>query len=85
MNIDSVRAKFYVYSITLYADNAQVVLQPVTSGSKENETFWKYTPSGKLEMSIKGSAAALFEVGKEYYIDFTLAEPIKVNGTETAQ
>lgn len=70
------RAKFYVYSKTEFSgsDTVQVVLQPVTSGSAENESFWKWTPSGKIEMSIRGEAAALFHVGEEYYIDFSSAK-----------
>ena len=45
---------------------------PVTSGSEENKEFYHYTPTGKLELnSIKNG---LFEVGKEYYLDFTLAK-----------
>ncbi len=69
------RAKFYVYSKTEYSvnDTVNVVLQPVTSGSVENETFWKWTPSGKLEMGIKKESADWFETGKEYYLDFVLA------------
>ncbi len=67
------RAKFYVYSKTEFADVWQVVLQAVTKTSPENETFWKYTPSGKIEMSIRKEAGDLFEVGKEYYIDISPA------------
>lgn len=69
------RAKFYVYSKTEYSgnDTVSVVLQPVTTGSKENEAFWKWTPSGKLEMGIKAESAKYFEVGKEYYLDFAPA------------
>lgn len=67
------RAKFYVYSKTEFSGNesVQVVLQAVTRTSPENESFWKWTPSGKLEMSIKPEAAAFFIIGKEYYLDFT--------------
>ncbi len=38
----------------------------------ENKKFWEYTPSGSLELgTIKQMP---FEVGKEYYLDITLAE-----------
>lgn len=67
------RAKFYVFSKTEFTDGWQVVLQPVTKTSPENETFWRYTPSGKLEMFVRKEAGNLFEVGKEYYLDFTPA------------
>lgn len=54
---------------------AKVVLQPVTGGSDENKQFWQYTPSGKIELlTVNADAAKQFEVGKEYYIDFTQAE-----------
>jgi hypothetical protein len=50
------------------------VFWPVTSGSPENDAFYKYTPAGKLELStINAEAAAGFEVGKAYYLDFTPA------------
>lgn len=68
-----VRAKFYVYSKTLYADTCAVLLQPVTSGSEENKTFWKYTPSGKLEMNVAKEVGDMFEIGQEFYLDFTPA------------
>lgn len=69
-----VRAKFYVYSVTrITGGNVSVVLQPVTSGSEENKSFWKYTPSGKLEMQMSAGIAAAdaFEPGQEFYLDFT--------------
>lgn len=43
----------------------------VTDGSEENKAFFAATPSGQLEVStIKED---FFEVGKEYYLDLTLA------------
>jgi len=54
---------------------AVIDLEPVISGSKENEKFFHYTPWGKLKMGIVNlTATEQFEVGKEYYIDFTPAE-----------
>lgn len=73
----NVRAKFRVTSKTEYhgtGDTVQVSMMAVTSGSPENELFWKYTPSGKVEMQIKKEVANLFEIGKAYYLDFTPAE-----------
>jgi hypothetical protein len=47
-----VRAKFRVENVTKHNGGAiSVELWPVTSGSEENKSFWKYTPSGKLTMS----------------------------------
>lgn len=68
-----VRAKFKVTAITHYIDYAKVELNPVTSGSEENKQYFSYTPSGKIEMNIKSAAIEQFEVGKEYYVDFTPA------------
>ncbi len=71
----SVRAKFKCESKTLTVNGAQVTLVPVTTGSKENEEFFKYTPYGKLEVgTINPEAAKQIEPGKEYYIDISPAE-----------
>jgi hypothetical protein len=43
---------------------------PVTGNSEENKKFFKYTPSGKLNVSTV--AENQFEVGKDYYLDLTL-------------
>jgi len=75
-----VRAKFVVDSITQHRGGTTVILVPVTNGSEENKTFWKYTPSGKLEMWMNEGveAAGMFTIGQEYYIDFSPAiEPVK--------
>jgi hypothetical protein len=48
---------------------AFVQLDPVTTGSRENEEFFHYTPYGKFEMgTINPDAADQFQVGKEYII-----------------
>ena len=40
----------------------------------ENTKFWKASPGGRLELNVVNAAAVeAFEVGKEYYIDFTPA------------
>jgi hypothetical protein len=71
-----VRAKFIVESVTnTRYGNGVVKLSPVASGSEENEKFWQYTPSGLIELQTTNlDALNQFEVGKEYYIDFTKAE-----------
>lgn len=43
---------------------------PVTSDSPENKSFWKWTPTGKLEISCANPNVD-FEPGKEYYLDIT--------------
>lgn len=44
----------------------------VYTGSDENKMYWKYTPSGNLKFSCMNEGP-LFEVGKEYYLDLTIA------------
>lgn len=77
-----VRAKFKVRSITLSegrrssngekCDLKTVQLLPVCGDSPENRKFFESTPSGSIDLgTINPDAAAQFEVGKEYYVDFT--------------
>jgi hypothetical protein len=70
----TVPAKFKVETITHTTYGSTISLQPVVSGSKENESFYKATPGGKIELStINPDAAKQFAPGKEFYIDFTPA------------
>ena len=70
-----IRAKFRCESKTQYANGVQVNLRAVTSGSKEYEEFFKWTPSGNFEMgTLNAAAAAQFEPGKSYHLDFTTAD-----------
>lgn len=78
-----VRAKFKVDSITRtkYSGNDEmytVKLSPVYANGDpehENSKFWKYTPSGVIELgTVNASAAEYFKLGEEYYIDFTHAK-----------
>lgn len=78
-----VRAKFFVSEVKHCATPgsdpcAIVTLEPVfgTYGDgKDNETWSKYTPSGKIEMSITNLAAiAAFDPGKAYIVEFTPAD-----------
>lgn len=67
-----VRAKFRCDSVTLLVNGAQITLIPVTSGSEENESFYKWTPAGSISLSLVSKATANhFYPGHEYYIDFT--------------
>ena len=71
----SVRAKFKVEQVTRTVSWAEVKLQPVTSGSDENKQFYRWTPGGSIHLAtINPEAAAQFEPGKEFYIDFTPAD-----------
>jgi hypothetical protein len=71
-----VRAKFRVISLTKYESGSdEIKLAPVSSGSEENKMFWKYSPSGSITLScINSEATKQFEIGKEYYVDFNVAE-----------
>ena len=48
----------------------------VISGSEENKSFAKYTPSGNLHIwiSYETQASDAFEPGKEYYLDILPVE-----------
>lgn len=76
-----VRAKFKVNEITYTENGAKLLLTPVTKTTPENESFFKWTPAGRLEMQIVSlDTAKNFEVGKEYYVDFTLAKNVTAEG-----
>lgn len=66
------RAKFRCDSVKYTTWAREIVLVPVTSGSSENEEFFKTTPGGNITLNVKNDEV-VFEVGKEYYIDFTPA------------
>ena len=76
-----VRAKFKVQRIesTLHwqpgkGELKTIVLQPVTGGSDENKSFFDSTPCGEIRIgTLSGDAAAAFELGAEYYVDFSRA------------
>lgn len=79
--MSDVRAKFIVRAkeASIYAGQelTTVKLDPVYSPDpkSENGKFWNFTPMGKIELgTINKAAADAFELGKEYYIDFTRAE-----------
>ena len=80
----TVQAKFWVTDIKHHAhkagsgDNqsATVEMQPVYGGgANDHWSFWKWTPAGKIEMTITNPAAVdQFELGGEYLITFDRAE-----------
>lgn len=77
-DVATVRAKCRVNSITLHTHGqTDVRMTPVYSQdpNHENKKFWDATPSGEIALNItKPEAAQAFEVGVEYYVDFTKAE-----------
>ena len=46
----TVRAKFKCIELTQTENGEKIKLIPVTSGSKENESFFKWTPYGSIEI-----------------------------------
>jgi hypothetical protein len=70
-----VRAKFKCVDVVRSGDGSLVNLEVVTTGTPENDKFFHFTPTGRIGLSIVSKeTAANFEVGKEYYVDFTPAE-----------
>lgn len=44
-------------------------------GSDENNTYAKFSPDGRLSLTVANPALiGKFSVGEEYYLDFTKAE-----------
>ena len=64
------RAKFVCTDVKTTEEGSDVEFYPVVDGSEENESFFKYTPSGKIIMGIVNPNIK-FEKSKEYYVDFT--------------
>lgn len=77
----TVRAKFKVDSITRtkHWDKSKgeihtIKLSPVSGGSPENAEFYAATPCGQISLDTLNEAAGKqFELGGEYYVDFTPA------------
>lgn len=67
------RAKFYCDKVDDSGYGLQVELSAVVSDENlENQDFNEATPNGQLSMQIDNpKAVGFFEVGKEYYLDFT--------------
>lgn len=59
------------------AEMRTVILSPVFGNGDprhENTKFWQATPTGKIELGCcNPDAASAFELGREYYVDFTPA------------
>lgn len=70
----STRAKFTVTGINETSWSKEITMAPVMADDGENKDFWKATPSGEIKISIDNKVAAeMFEIDKEYYVDFTKA------------
>lgn len=72
-----VRAKFKCHAIEVFEGGSRTVKLSAVYGSSDkpaNVEWSKATPSGSLQMNITNPAAyEQFEVGKEYFLDFSLA------------
>jgi hypothetical protein len=77
----SVRAKFKVNEITMRRHWTEgkgtlytIKLTPVMGGSEENKKFYEASPAGQIELgTLNTDAGEQFELGGEYYVDFTKA------------
>lgn len=68
-----IRSKFVVEKVEKVDEGFNIVFNTVASGSKENDEFFKATPSGQITMAVvKPEVAERFLEGKEYYVDFTI-------------
>ena len=68
------RCKVYCTLKQPYEDGFYLGFSPVAEGSAENKEFFKYTPGGTITFNVLNkTAAAKFETGKQYYVDFTPA------------
>ncbi len=72
------RCKFeckHVEAIGSAEDPQQMArFEAVISGSPENESFFRWTPSGTLQLgTVRGGQ---FEVGKQYYLDIIPCEEV---------
>jgi len=82
-----VRAKFKVVKVEDMpgpTPGKTIWLEPVYTGSLENERFYRMTPGGQIVLStINAEAAKQFEVGAAFYVDFTSAnyvQPLETPG-----
>jgi hypothetical protein len=77
----TIRAKFKVQSVTRSAGwdtkNPTVYtvrLNPVTSNTPENASFYASTPTGSVELGlVSADVGGQFEIGQEFFVDFTPA------------
>ena len=69
------RYKFICEEKTEQINGYKICFKPVTHGSSENESFFKWTPFGSVEIRlIDEDIAELFNVGEDYYFDFSSAK-----------
>lgn len=78
---DKVRAKFYVEEVARTTYGGRVKLRAVSRG-EDNKRWASATPSGEITMTIRNELAIdFYDVGEEYFVDFTPA-PKGVEGMD---
>lgn len=75
----TIRAKFSCWEVKVDEYGEHIHLEAVygtdDKDNEENNQFSEATPSGTLKMMISNpSAMKFFEQGKEYYLDFSIAD-----------
>lgn len=71
----AVRAKVTCTSLEGNAVSFDTVYETNEQKDKENARFTKATPWGQIKLGIDNpDALSQFEVGKQYYVDFTPAK-----------
>jgi hypothetical protein len=67
------RAKFRCCSYTVSEYGTEYHFNAVSASDiPEDASFWKYTANGNLSMTVTNPNVT-FDLGKSYYLDFTLA------------
>ena len=76
MTTTTMRAKYKVTSVTTTQHQEEIVkLEAVTNGTREDNTFHKYTPYGTMDLTITNpDLLNKIKPGQKYYLDFTLSE-----------
>jgi hypothetical protein len=68
------RCKFRLEKLTKTMSGYEVTFLPVVGGSRENDSFFKYTPYGEMKVGlVNETVAEKLEVGREYYLDLSVA------------
>lgn len=76
----SVRAKFQCSSVMIFQGESREYTFSAVYGKDgtDNAQWSKWTPNGSLIMTINNPECFdKFEVGEEYYLDFTKAEKVE--------
>lgn len=81
METPKVRCKFVYQGIETWQGPQGYISRKMRFGvvyssdpNSENKKFWDATPGGLIELTtVNENAVKAFEIGKEYYVDFTPA------------